>query len=179
MSTSSTRLSTKTLFPKRRTGAGGMTLLEVMIALFVISVMVLIFTASVTVAKRAAYQNGLYCQAISIAQHKIDQLRAHHYGGVWDAIANGANFTELNDGGIIADTPTTLRFALPNGTNHSEGYNDFADTDLYDPSGTINIAPVAGTTETVQVTVAVRWKSTPYSTKDSTLTVTGYITNAE
>jgi len=82
----------------------GFTLVEVMISLITFAVLTVIFGATVPLAKKTAHMNGQYAQALSLCQHKIDQLRAVGYGRI--------NYTELSDAGIIDDSPTTSPFSF-------------------------------------------------------------------
>ena len=76
---------------KRR--RSGLTLMEVMVSLFVFSLLIVVFSSSLIVGKSAAKINGEYAQAISLAQHKIDQLRAIEYGRL--------TYSELSEGGFV------------------------------------------------------------------------------
>lgn len=58
----------------------GYSLIEVMVATFLLSLGVLAFSALAPVSAKAAKMNGNYAQAVSIAQHKVDQLRSVGYG---------------------------------------------------------------------------------------------------
>jgi len=157
-----------------------MTLLEVMIALFVLSAMVLVFSSSVIVANRAAFMSGQYANAISIAQHKIDQMRAIGYGRVWDTATNKPNYVELNEGNIVDDGQT------PAGPTYSFVQQDELNTDeaktkinyLPSPIATIKVERPDATKEQIKVTVTVSWTWKSFNSKRSNLVLTGLLTNS-
>jgi hypothetical protein len=114
-----------------------------MIATFLLSMGVLAFGALFPTAAKSSKMNGNYAQAVSIAQHKIDQLRSVGYGRL--------NFTELNNAGIIDATPTAAPFSFSGVDNLASYFPAY--------SGTIDVSYVntpEGTT-LAQVTVAVTW----------------------
>lgn len=139
----------------------GFTLVEVMISLITFAVLTLIFAATVPLAKKTAHMNGQYAQAISLCQHKIDQLRAVGYGRI--------NYTELSDAGIIDDNPTTPPFSF-NEVDQVEEY-------LPQPNATLNVESLGA--DKLRITAAITWKTTTYGTKTSTASLTAIITNVE
>lgn len=139
----------------------GFTLVEVMISLITFAVLTLIFAATVPLAKKTAHMNGQYAQAISLCQHKIDQLRAVGYGRI--------NYTELSDAGIIDDNPTTSPFSF-NEVDQVEEY-------LPQPNATLNVESLGA--DKLRITASITWRTTTYETKTSTASLTAIITNVE
>lgn len=139
----------------------GFTLVEVMISLITFAVLTIIFGAAVPLAKKTAHMNGQYAQAISLCQHKIDQLRAVGYGRI--------NYTELSDAGIIDDIPTTSPFSF----NEVDQVEDY----LPQPTATLNVESLGP--NQLKVTAVITWRTTTYSTKTSTASLTAIITNVE
>ncbi len=65
--------------PSRRRRRGGFTLMEVALALVVLTMMTLMFAAVFPMAVRGAQFSGNYTQGAMLAQHKMDQLRTAGY----------------------------------------------------------------------------------------------------
>lgn len=145
----------------RITSKRGFTLIEVVVALTVFSFLMVIFATAVPLAERTGYMNGQYAQAISLCQHKIDQMRAVGYGRI--------NYTELSDAGIIDDAPTNLPYSFV-GVDEVANY-------LPQPTATINIQNV--TTDEIKVTVTITWKVASHLSKTSTVAVSAIVTNVE
>ncbi len=139
----------------------GFTLVEVMISLITFAVLTLIFAATVPLAKKTAHMNGQYAQAISLCQHKIDQLRAVGYGRI--------TYTELSDAGIIDDSPTTPPFSF-NEVDQVEEY-------LPQPNATLNVESIGP--NQLRIIASITWKTTTHNTKTSTASLTAIITNVE
>jgi len=139
----------------------GFTLVEVVVALVVFAALILLFASSLPAARKAANINGDYAQAISLCQHKIDQMRAVGFGRL--------NYTELNDAGIIDDTPVNPPYSFV--------LSDEVANYLPQPTATINIQSVS--TKVVKVTVTITWKPTTYQSYTSSLTVNALIANVE
>ena len=139
----------------------GFTLIEVIVALAVIGALMLLFASALPGARKAANINGDYAQAISLCQHKIDQMRAVGFGRL--------NYTELNDAGIIDDTPVNLPYSF---TVVDEVANY-----LPQPTATINIQSISS--KAVKVIVTITWKPTTYQSHTSTISVSALIANVE
>lgn len=148
------------LFGEIESNNRGFTLIEVMISLMVFVVLTLIFAACVPVAKKASKMNGQYSQAISLCQHKIDQLRAVGAGRV--------NYSDLAEIRIIDENPSTQPYSF-------SGVDDVASIL---PESTTTLSVVYGTDE-VKVTATVTWKSTNYESKTSRASLSAIITNVE
>ncbi|MGB9620187.1 MAG: type IV pilus modification PilV family protein [Armatimonadota bacterium] len=145
---------------QRRRFDRGFTLVEVVLSLIVFVVLTLIFAASVPIAHRTAKMNGQYSQALSLCQHKIDQLRAVGYGRI--------NYDELSDAGIIDDSPTTPPFSFV-------GVDQVA-TYLPQPAATLSLS--YGTGE-ITATATVTWKSNPHQNRMSRVSLSAVIANVE
>jgi len=145
--------------PKR-----GSTLVEVLMALVVFAVLTTMFGSSVIVAKSSSQINGQYSQAVSLCQHKVDQLRAVGFGRL--------NYTELNDAGIIDDAPTSSPFSFL----VVDGVSEY----LASPTATVTIASHATESRVKVATVTVSWRAGPRRAgNSSSYTVRAYIANVE
>jgi type II secretory pathway pseudopilin PulG len=146
----------------RRGPARGFTLVEAMISLFVFGLVTVIFASSLIVGKSASTMNGQYAQAISLGQHKIDQLRVMGYGKL--------TYIELQDADRVDATPTTQPYSFV-------GVDQVA-TCLPNPTAQLWIADAAGSYDSTRVklvTVIITWKASPRRTTNSTLTLRAYI----
>jgi prepilin-type N-terminal cleavage/methylation domain-containing protein len=143
-----------------KTKRGGFTLIEVVISLAVFTMVILVFAVSMPMAEKSADMNGQYAQAISLCQHKIDQLRSVGYGRI--------TYDELSDAGIIDTSPSSGLYFSFTGVDNISTY-------LQNPDARIYITNVS--TGIVEVTVTITWKKSSYETKTSTLTVKALITN--
>lgn len=144
---------------KRKGGRRGFSLVEVVVAVFLLAMAVLMFGAFYPTASRTSRMSGNHSQAISEVQHKVDQLRAVGYGRL--------NYTELVAAGIIDATPTTqpYRFTTVDGL-----------TDLLPAAvGTISISDAG--TDLRQVTVRVSWSGAPSKAMEGNHEVTILVAN--
>lgn len=145
----------------------GFTLVEVMIALFVFALVMVLFAMSLVMAKQASKLNGQYAQALSLAQHKIDQLRAVGYGRLV--------YTELDDPQNIIDAvPTTSPYSFV-GVDEVANY-------LPNPTATLAITDATGSYDSSRVklvTVTITWSASPTRASRSTLVQRAYIANTE
>ncbi len=147
--------------PRPRAHNRGFTLIEVMISLGVFVALTLIFAACVPVARKTAKANGQYSQAISLCQHKIDQLRAVGYGRV--------NYDELSDAGIIDDSPSAQPFS----------FNTVDDVAEYLPQPTSTLAVEDFGADQLKVTATITWQNTTYQSKISRASLSAVIANVE
>ncbi len=142
--------------------------MEVMISLSVFALVTVMFASSLMLGKSASKINGQYAQAISLCQHKIDQLRAVGYGRL--------TYAELNDAGIVDGNPTTSPYSFVL-SDQVASYLPKID------KNTPPIATLAITNHTdsrVKIaTVTVTWKASPNRSTRSTVTMTAYIANAD
>jgi prepilin-type N-terminal cleavage/methylation domain-containing protein len=142
---------------------GGFTLLEVMIAIMVLATCAVMFAGSAVVSQRAAHVNSQYSQAISLCQHKIDQLRAVGFGRL--------NYEELNDAGIIDDFPTTSPYSFLAADEVTQ----------YLPDPSVCRVSVTNTADpsVMNVTVTVTWKNARHRAKTSSVSLSAQIANVE
>lgn len=138
----------------------GFTLLEIVMALFVMGTIALIFAGVVPTASKMAHMNGQYAQAASLCQHKIDQMRAFGFGRL--------TYAELN-GFIIDSTPSTAPYSFKQ--------IDEVALFLPDPTATINVEAVPGETHALKVTATITWKTARHQTHTSTMSVSALITD--
>ena len=143
------------MIPKiRYTRSHGFTLMEVMFALCIFSVMILMFSSVFPSVLRGSHSSASYSQAALLAQHKVDQCREQGYGSIhetygWGEAANSVSYSFTN----IDNLGTGV---LPPGS-----------------TGILTIGPPAGTSWTpagslVQVTVTISWPVNSLVTGQST-----------
>jgi prepilin-type N-terminal cleavage/methylation domain-containing protein len=125
--------------PRHRRARPGYSLIEVMVATFLLSLGVLIFSALAPVSAKASKMNGNYAQAVSIAQHKVDELRAVGYGRL--------NHTDLVAAGVIDASPATEPYKF-------DGVDTLAS---YYPIFTSSITTEDVATDLKKATVTVSW----------------------
>lgn len=82
----------------------GFTMVEVMLAMMVFTIMILIFAAVFPFALRTSAFSNNYSQAALIAQHKIDQLQNAGYARM--------DFTDLSGLGIIDSSTTSSPYTF-------------------------------------------------------------------
>ena len=117
----------------------GFTLMEVMVSLFVMTLIILMFAATLPMAAKSSKMNGSYEQAMSLCQHKIDQMRSVGYGRL--------TYSELLTAGAIDASPSALPYSFRQIDSLSSYFTS--------STGTINIEPYA--TGVSKVTVQVQW----------------------
>ncbi|MHB9035193.1 MAG: type IV pilus modification PilV family protein [Armatimonadota bacterium] len=142
----------------------GFTLIEVAASLLAFSVVVIIFASSIVMAEKTAHVNGQYAQAISLCQHKIDQARAVGFGRL--------NYTELNDAGIIDDSPISSPYSF--------AVVDEVANYLPQPTATLTLQPdPSDPDKVIKVSATVTWRAAAHQTKTSSLTLVGLVANVE
>ena len=139
----------------------GFTLVEVMFALGVMLVLTLIFAACVPVARKAAIMNGQYSQAVSLCQHKIDQLRAIGYGRI--------NYDDM-DGLYVDVSPTTSPYSFTE--------VDEVASCLIQPTTSVEVVKNAADTKKT-ITVTITWKRLSTETARCRAKVVAEIYNVE
>jgi Tfp pilus assembly protein PilV len=132
-------------------------LLEVLIAIFVIATGASIFCTLIPTAKKSGKMVGNHQQAASLIQHKIDQLRAVGFGRL--------TYTELKAAGIIDTAPSTLPYRFEAADGLASIYRS--------PSATIQITDFSA--DIKQVTVTLTWSGTAYRQGNGTITATALI----
>lgn len=145
----------------------GFTLVEIMIAVVIFTLMILACAAAFPVALRAGHAGNNYAQAALIAQHKIDQCREQGYSSIYRGA--GVAVTKLGDLNIVDDNSGQANPAgYPAG---SEAYTFTAADNLAASNfpagtkGTLIIGPpnTGGAShwtpvgQIVQVTVVIAW----------------------
>jgi type II secretory pathway pseudopilin PulG len=121
----------------------GFQLLEVIIATLLLSMAGTIFIALYPTATRSSRLVTSYSQAVSMVQHKADQLRAVGYGSL--------DYTNLHNSGLIDDSAKTSPFRF-------EVVDKIGDQ-LSNPVGEISVSDVA--TNLREVTVRLSWSDGP------------------
>jgi len=135
------------------------TLVEVIVAVFLLAMAVLMFGAFYPSASRASRMSGNHSQAISEVQHKVDQLRAVGYGRL--------NYSELRAAGIIDAEPGASPFRF-------DSVDGLAAL-LPNPVGTLSVSYPA--TDLAQVTVRLTWTGAPSKAMEGMHEVTILIAN--
>ena len=140
----------------------GFTLVEVIVSLAVFAAITMIFATSIPLVEKASHVNGQYAQAISLCQHKIDQVRAVGYGRL--------NYTELSDAGIIDSSPTSQPFSFA----VVDDVGDF----LPQPQAQMSIVDLTAG-KVCRVTVTITWKQAAHTYKTSQLSISALVANVE
>ena len=128
---------------RARPGRRGVTLVEVAIAVLLMGMAAMLFASVYPTASRTARASGNHAQAISVVQHKIDELRALGYGRL--------NYDELRSAGIIDAAPNAMPFRF-------DGVDGLASL-FPNAVGTISVAPAG--TDLASVTVRLEWRGAP------------------
>ncbi len=135
----------------------GVTLVEVMVAMFAMTFVILMFAATLPMAAKTSKMNGNYAQAVSLCQHKIDQLRAVGYGRL--------TYTELKNAEIIDPSPSTSPYSFK---DVDELSSFFANS-----QGTIEITDFAAGIK--KVTVTVTWSGSGIKQAEGSYTLVALI----
>jgi prepilin-type N-terminal cleavage/methylation domain-containing protein len=147
-----------------RANRSGLTLLEVVISLAIFTMLILVSAATIPVAARSSGMCGLHAQALSLAQHKIDQCRAVGYGRL--------TYAELKSAGVIDASPTISPFSfvtiddMTYSTGNSDGF-------FRQPTGTITVADES--TGLQRVTVTITWQGDGSKQTAGSITLVGLI----
>ncbi len=145
---------------RRRVLAAGHSLIEVLIAVFVVAGCAMMFSALVPPSIKTGRMVGNYQQAASVVQHKVDQLRAVGFGRL--------TYDELHDAGIIDSTPTALPFSFKNVDGLASIYpNPVATVQVEDYSSNIK-----------RVTVTLTWTGSAYKQGNGSLSTVALIARA-
>ena len=143
-------------FRKAKTHSG-VTLVEVMVSIFVLTFVLLMFAATLPMAAKTSKMNGNYAQAVSLCQHKIDQMRAIGYGRL--------TYGELTSAQIIDASPTSPPYTF----NQVDELSSF----FSNCNGTINVEdPETGIKK---VTVRLQWEGTGAKQTEGTYTLVALI----
>jgi len=139
----------------------GYSLIEVVISLVVFSGIMLIFAAAMPISGKSAHVTGQYAQAVSLCQHKIDQLRAVGFGRL--------NYTELEDAGIIDASPSSSPYS----------FSLADDVSAYLPNSTASLTILSVDSRTTKVIASISWKTLATDAAPRTVTLTALITDSE
>ena len=82
----------------------GFTLIEVMVAIFLVALGAIMYSALMPMAAKGSRMVSNYQQASSLVQNKIDEVRAVGYGRI--------NYANLQAAGIIDATPTSSPYSF-------------------------------------------------------------------
>jgi type II secretory pathway pseudopilin PulG len=140
----------------RRRNAG-FTLLEAVIAIFVLAATATVFFAMLPTAVKTGKMVGNHQQAASLVQHKIDQMRGIGYGRL--------TYTEMRDAGVIDSAPATSPYSF----KAVDGLDEIYVT----PTATITVSDYS--TEVRQVTVTLTWTGSHAQQGNGTLTARALI----
>lgn len=144
--------------PKRK--SSGFTIIEVAVALFIVLGGALIFSVLMTMAVKSGKMVGNHQQAVSIVQHKVDQLRAVGFGRL--------THIELSDAGIID--------AVPNEAPYTFTKIDQLEQFFPNPVGTIQVQDIGINVR--QVTVTLVWTGSASRQGNGQMSVTTYISRS-
>lgn len=146
-------------FSTRRGKRRGASLIEIVITIFLMAMAVMTFGGFYPTAARSSQMSGNHAQAISLVQHKVDQLRAMGYGRL--------TYTELRNAGVIDSTST----ASPYRFEQIDGLS----SQLPAAVGTIALASAGS--DLMQVTIKVTWTGFPAKTNSGTYEIKTLIAN--
>lgn len=141
----------------RRIRSRGFTWIEILAAVFVIGITAMIFGAVFPMAAKTQAMAANHQQALGIAQHKIDQLRAVGYGRL--------TYTELKNAGIIDSTTTTSPYR----------YTTVDDLASLYPTAVGTIAVTDFSTTIRQVTVTLTWSNSARRPGNGTLSLSALV----
>jgi type II secretory pathway pseudopilin PulG len=135
----------------------GFTLLEAVLAIFVLAATATVFFAMLPTAVKTGKMVGNHQQAASLVQHKIDQLRGIGYGRL--------TYNEMRDAGVIDSDAIASPFTFET--------VDGLDAIFVEPNATIAIEDFS--TEVKQVTVTLTWTGSHAQQGNGTLTARALI----
>jgi len=129
----------------------GTTLVAVLVAVALLALVAAVFASAFDIALRSCKVVGNTAQALSIAQHKIDQMRAVGYGRL--------TYSELATAGIIDGAPTIPPYSFVDSDNLRFYFAQ--------PGGRLSIAQEEP--DVRRVTVEIEWGGTRQTAGDITL----------
>jgi len=148
---------------RRRSARPGYSLVEVIVAMTLFSLATLVFAALFPAAAKTSKMNNLYAQAVSLAQHKVDQMRAVGYGRL--------DYTDLLAAGIIDATPNAspFRFDQQSAADSADDLSNFF------PSDTSSITIADEATDLKRVTVTLNWTGFNEKSQSGSVTLVALI----
>ncbi len=128
-----------------------------MFAIFVVAASAMIFSALIPPAVKSEKMTASHQQAISIVQHKIDQMRGVGYGRL--------TYAEMLDAGIIdaSHTSSPYRFTVVDQLNN------------FYPSATGTIAVADFDANIRRVTVTITWTGAAFQQGNGTISLQALI----
>ncbi|MCE5315253.1 MAG: prepilin-type N-terminal cleavage/methylation domain-containing protein [Armatimonadota bacterium] len=146
----------------------GFTLIEVAASLLAFSVVVITFASTMVMAYKTAHVNGQHAQALSLCQHKMDQMRAMGMGRI-------IVYDELSDAQVIDATSTTSPYSFTD-------IDSVADY-LPDPETSLTITSPCDDSDGVSndglamVEITITWRAKAGDGKRSSVTIQGIVAN--
>lgn len=131
--------------------------MEVVLASLLLSLATLLFLSVYPMASRSSRMSGNHSQAISVVQHKVDQLRSVGYGRL--------NYTDLRAAGIVDSTATASPYRFEQADN--------LESECPAPTATITIAQAG--TDLRRVRVRLEWRGAPQKAMEGYHEVTALI----
>lgn len=138
-------------FNSTRRRLSGSSLIEIMFAIFIVAGAALVFAALIPPAVKSEKMVASHQQAISIIQHKIDQLRGIGYGRL--------TYAEMLDAGIIDSNPSSSPYRFTQ--------VDQLNTFYPQATGTITISDFDANVRRVNVTLT--WTGAAFRQGNGTL----------
>ena len=141
---------------RHRRGAVGMNLVEVLLAMLVFLMIALMFGAAIPAATRGTRYSGNFQQAISVVQHKLDQLREADYSRLNPTEMDARNIIDSTGTCSTSGSTTTCYYTTQDGIVSAFGAGAV---------GTIVVSPftpslivASGEYTLLSVTVTLTWK---------------------
>jgi type IV pilus assembly protein PilV len=135
----------------------GFTLIEVMVSIFLVALGAIMYTALMPMAAKGSQMVSNYQQASSLAQNKIDEIRAVGYGRI--------DYADLLAAGIIDSSPTSSPYCFT-------AQGGLA-TIFPGATGTIAISDFSPTIK--QVTVTVTWSASAVKQDNGSLSAVALV----
>ena len=144
----------------------GFTLMEVMLALMVFTIMALLTAAVIPMSARSVRYGNDYVQASTLVSHKVNQLQEAGYGNMNRNLANTTYKVVDSNGSLptVGNNATGTKSGSATFTTR-DSLNTYFMGGVSDPKGTIAIAPFAPSRDTktntysiIEATVTVTWR---------------------
>lgn len=135
----------------------GFTLIEVMVAIFLVAMGAIMYSALMPMAAKGSRMVSNYQQASSLVQNKIDELRAVGYGRL--------DYADLRAAGIIDASPTSAPYSFT-------GVGGLAAI-FPGATGALSLSDFSSTIK--QVTVTVTWSGRAIKQDTGTLSAVALV----